>query len=82
MVRRTPSLLGLLLFGLIFVALVVGDALANVLEEVLSKLLDLGFTLFSVLMVEILLHDPAAAHKRLSIGIEFCDDAAWIDGVF
>ena len=44
MVRRMPSLLGLaglLLFGLIFVVLVVGDALANVLEEVLSKLLGL-----------------------------------------
>ena len=79
MVCRMPSLLGLaglLLFGLMFVVLVVGDALVNVLEEVLSKLLDLGFTLFSVIMVEILLHDPVAVHKRLSIGTER------IDGVF
>ena len=85
MVCRMPSFLGLaglLLFRLILVVLVVGDALVNVLEEVFSKLLDLAFTLFSVIMVEILLHDPVAVHKRLSIGVEFCDDAAWIDGVF
>ena len=46
MIYRMPSFLGLaglLLFRLILVALVVGDALVNVLEEMLGKLQDLGF---------------------------------------
>ena len=46
------------------------------------KLLDLGFSLLPVMMVEVLLHDPVAAQQGLSIGIECCDDAAWIDGMF
>ena len=56
--------------------LVVGDALVNVLEEMLCKLLDLGFALLSVISVEVLFHDPVAAKQELSIGIECCDDAA------
>ena len=46
MICRMPSFLclaGLFLFRLILVVLVVGDALVSVLEEMLCKLLDLGF---------------------------------------
>ena len=64
MICRTPSFLGLaglFLFRLILVALVVGGALVNALEEMLCKLLDLGLALLSVIMVEVLLHDPGTA---------------------
>ena len=73
------GLAGLLLFRLTLVALVAGDALVNVLEEVLGKLQDLGFTLLSVFLVKVLFHDPVAAKQELPIGIERCDDAAWIN---
>ena len=75
------GLAGLLLFRLILVALVVGDALVNALEEMPGKLRDLGFTLLSIFLVKVLFHDPVAAKKELPIGIECCDYAAWTDGV-
>ena len=65
----------------VLVALVVEDALVNTLREMLCKLLDLGFALLSVILVEVLFHDPVAALQGLSIGIECCDYAAWIDGM-
>ena len=47
------------------------------LEEVLSKLLDLGFTLFFIIMVEIFRHE---VRQRLSISIECCNDAMMLHG--
>ena len=85
MICRVSSFLGLtglFLFRLLLVVLVVGDALVNVLEEMLRKLLELGFALLSVILVEVIFHDPVAPQQGLSIGIECCDDAAWIDGLF
>ena len=57
---------------LVLVALVVGDALVNALEERLCKLRDLGRALHSVILVEVLVHDPAALCRGCS------DKAAWL----
>ena len=76
------GLAGLFLFRLVLVALVVGDALVNAPTEMLCELLDLGLALLSVILVEVLFHDPVAALQELSIGIECCNYAAWIDGMF
>ena len=65
-----PGLAGLFLFRLVLVALAVENALVNALKEALCKLLDLGFALLSVILVEVLFHDPVAALQGLSIGIE------------